>query len=95
MIVLTRLKSHSKRLVCQLISCSAGDFPECHRCGAEIYGTFIDPGLLEPLFRIYWRIRGAIRKLGLRNCDECGKRFKRGYNEYLCSEECHEHWLPF
>lgn len=85
-----------RRATCALIGCNLGNDPECQRCGAYLYGgDFIECGKLDPLFRLYWRVRHLIRKIGPRRCEQCGKKFRRGYSEYICSPECFDNWLPF
>jgi hypothetical protein len=84
------------RLRCHLLGCAVDDYACCGYCFAGLYDIdFIQTGKLEPLFRLYWRIRNVLRKLGPKRCDQCGKKYVRGYDEYLCSEECHDNWLPF
>lgn len=93
--------SSSKELLsrprCVLIGCLEADtYPGCVRCSAHIYEDFVQYGKLEPLFRFYWRVRHALRLLKpIKRCDQCGKKYVKGYDEYLCSEKCHDNWLPF
>jgi hypothetical protein len=84
-------------LRCELLGCAQDeDVPACHYCSAHIYdGDYVQYGRLEPVFRLYWRVRRAIRKLGPKHCAQCGKKFVRGYDNELCSEACHDNWLPF
>ena len=80
---------------CVLLGCQL-DGPCCHYCGTDLYdAAFIQSGWLEPVFRLGWRIRSIVRRFGPKHCRECGKKYVRGYDEYLCSEECHDNWLPF
>lgn len=86
------------RLTCRLKSCDGS--PYCERCGTDLYDPdYIQIGKLDPLFRLYWRVRKPLRRLlrtiGPKRCDHCGKKYVKGYDEYLCSEECHDNWLPF
>ena len=30
-----------------------------------------------------------------RKCIECGRRFRLGFDEDLCSRECFDRWFPF
>ena len=83
------------RLRCVLLGCAADSLPECHYCHAGLYEDFVQSGRLEPLLRTYWRVRRALRRLGRKTCDQCGRKFWRGYDNELCSEECHDNWLPF
>lgn len=83
------------RAICFMVGCVGGD-PVCHRCDTDLYDPdFIQYGKLQPLFRLYWRIRQAIRGLAPRHCDVCGKKYRRGYSTHTCSEACFENWLPF
>lgn len=87
-------------LRCELLGCVVDeDVPACRHCGAAIYdGDFVVQGRLEPLFDLYWRIRRfmrKLRKLGPKHCAQCGKKFVRGYDNELCSEACHDNWIPF
>lgn len=84
------------RLRCEVFGCAcARDYPACVRCGADLYGAFIETGRIEPLLRAYWWVRLLLRRLGPRRCDQCRKWFYRGYDGELCSEACHDQWLPF
>ena len=84
------------RLRCRLIGCDHVRDPGCVRCGADIYDPlFIEYGLLDPLLRAWWEFRRWLRKIGPRRCCHCGKRYRRGYDEYVCSSECLDAWLPF
>jgi len=91
------LKYRRRRIACHLLGCiEAEQYPGCYRCDHGIYDAeYVQYGKLEPLFRLYWWARGVIRKLGPKKCQQCGKKYRHGYDEYLCSEECHENWLPF
>lgn len=94
--LLMRAKSVAIRARCQLLGCEVSrHIPACGNCGAGLYDDFVQYGKLDPIFRFYWRTINALRKLGPRKCKQCGKKYRRGYNEYLCSEECHDNWLPF
>lgn len=85
------------RILCRLLGCTdqgPDGFrqPCCYRCGADIYGAFIHSGLLYPVFRaVRWR-RTLVAG---RRCDVCGKRFRVGDYEFVCSAECGEKWMPF
>lgn len=86
------------RLRCSLFGCITGKFPCCDRCGADIYGNFIERGWLSPLFTAWWRLRRKFTRgpfFGRRKCIQCGKWYWLGYDDGLCSEECHDVWLPF
>lgn len=89
------MKQH--RLRCRLLGCvEAEDYPGCHFCGVANYDPdYIDFGKLEWLFRLRWHARRLLRKLQRRKCQHCGRKFWIGYDNELCSEECHEDWLPF
>lgn len=86
-----------RRVRCWFLGCvCAQDYPACHHCGADLYGgPFLEEGRLEPLFRFGRCIRQAIRKLGPKKCCQCGKKYRSGYDDQLCSEECFDEWLPF
>lgn len=86
------------RVRCVLLGCLEADtYPGCHRCGCALYDPeCIVYGLLDPVFDFYWRARRYIRRLWpVKRCDQCGKKFVHGYDNELCSEECHDNWLPF
>lgn len=90
-----------KRLRCVLFGCVAADeYPGCSRCGEALYGgDFIEDYArkLEWLFHARWRVRQFFRRFARQKCEECGKKFWRGYpaNDRLCSEECFDAWIPF
>jgi hypothetical protein len=84
-----------KRAVCTLLGCYLDQHPCCERCGTDLYDAFIERGWLDPIFRSYWSMYRALRKLGPRKCGHCGKKFLRGYNDETCSEACFNDWLPF
>lgn len=94
--VLSDLRSRPR---CALFACrEREDTPCCSRCGDDLYDGFIHYGLLDPLFRAYWNVRRSVRRLFPRNCEVCGKRYWRGpkfVGDYVCSDECHDQWLPF
>lgn len=87
--------TRARRTVCILIGCVLGNDPCCDRCGAGLYEEYIEVGKLYPLFQMYWRVRGFIRSLGPRTCQHCGKKYRGGYDEYMCSAKCFDEWLPF
>lgn len=85
------------RVHCKLFGCETGTQPCCERCANDLYDCdFVQQGLLSPAIwfcrSIFYRARRVI--VG-RNCGECGKRFRRGYNEHVCSSRCFDNWLPF
>lgn len=81
---------------CWLLGCYLGEHGHCcERCGVDVYENFIQYGKLDPLIRLYWRAYRAIRHLGPRKCDCCGKTFRSFRPERVCSDECYEQWLPF
>lgn len=83
------------RIKCRLVGCYTDEYPCCERCGEDLYEGFISYGKLEPLFRLYWRMYRAIRLYRERTCDCCGKKFRSRRTVDVCSDECHENWLPF
>lgn len=84
------------RLKCLFWGCATSeDVPECRRCGVYIYDDFIEHGKLEWLNRVRWRLVGFFRLFMRKTCDECGRKFWFGYATNLCSEACHDEWLPF
>jgi hypothetical protein len=84
------------RTRCHLVGCEPLNGPYCIYCRTDLYDDgFIQYGWLEPLFRAWWRARSWLKKLGPRRCDNCGKKFRHGYNEWICSAECFDDWLPF
>lgn len=84
------------RIRCYLLGCVTDTNPGCVRCNADLYDfEFVQIGKLEPLFNLYWGTIRALRRLGPKRCAECRKKFWRGYDDQLCSEECFNEWLPF
>lgn len=84
------------RLRCKLFGCvQAEDYFGCHFCQAAIYDDFIEVGKLDWFFRLQGRVTRWFRRFERKKCMQCGKKFWRGYDNELCSEECHEDWLPF
>lgn len=86
------------RLRCHLLGCIATHNPSCDRCRAYLYDDFLERGRLTPLLnawaRLCWKLtHGPF--FGRKRCAQCGKWFWLGYNDNLCSEECHDVWLPF
>lgn len=85
-----------KRPKCVLLGCATDDLPCCARCGADLYDyEFLQSGWLDPVFRLTSKVLRLIRKLGPKKCRQCGKKYRRGYDEYLCSSECFDNYLPF
>ena len=87
------------RAKCHLLGCYLDETPCCDRCGTDLYDIdFIQRGWLTPIIDLYWRVRRAIRRQFPRHCQVCGKKYWRGpkiVGEYVCSDECHDEWLPF
>lgn len=83
------------RIKCRLVGCDGS--PYCEQCGTDLYDSmdYIQGGWLDPFVNLYWRTRRLLKKLGPKRCDQCGKKFVHGYDNDLCSEECHDNWLPF
>lgn len=97
--MIRRIRWKLHRLRCVLTGCiQAEDYPACHRCDAPVYGdpddagAFIDFGKLDWFFHLRRQVRS---KLARNKCEQCGRKFYFGYNDHLCSEECHDEWLPF
>jgi len=86
---------------CVLLGCDCSEeYPGCARCQAAVYSDdFVERGKLHWLYLLrdwWWRLKHGIRrKVARKKCDQCGREFWRGYNEILCSEACHDEWLPF
>lgn len=95
--VTSGVRARVRRLHCVLTGCEAArDYPACARCGEALYGGhFREFGKLEWFFVLRWRLREFVRKFHRKTCAECGRKFWRGYNTELCSEECFDVWLPF
>jgi len=86
-----------KQFYCKLFGCDAGKFPCCDRCHTDLYDPgFVDIGKLTPMVWFIRRHTRQVRRVLFgRRCDECKRRFRRGYNESVCSEKCFDNWLPF
>ena len=88
-----------KRFACHLFGCVPGEFPCCDRCYADLYDDDWIPNETRLYWKLHWRIVDAWRLfvaifLG-HKCDVCGRRFRRGFNEYACSKWCFDNWMPF
>lgn len=85
------------RVRCWLLGCAcARSYPACHYCAADLYeGPFLQEGKLQPILVFWADVKCAVRKLGPKKCDQCGKKFVHGYDDHLCSEKCFNDWLPF
>lgn len=84
------------RLRCVLLGCvQAEDYPGCHFCQTAIYDDFIEVGKLDWFFRLRWRVGQWLRRFERHTCEHCRRKFWRGYNDHICSEECFDEWLPF
>jgi len=81
------------RIICWLFGCDFNHTgPCCRRCGEHLYeGDVIQSGYLTHLKYLYWRFKN--RLFGAR-CEICGRRLRDG-QEYYCSDECGEKWIPF
>lgn len=69
--------SDGVRIKCRLFGCDGS--PYCERCGHDLYDSmhYIQYGWLEPLDRLYWRLRRL-----LRGRERCGKHM--GGESYCC-----------
>lgn len=85
------------RAICHLVGCvCAESYPACHRCGTDLYDAdFVQVARLQFAFDAYWNARKLVWKLTGKKCEACGRRFWRGYDEWICSDECFTDWLPF
>ncbi len=86
-----------KRVTCRLLGCVAADnYPGCARCEAGIYDIeFVQIGRLDFAFRWYWAARRFVQRFTGRKCDVCYRRYWRGRDQWVCSDECFDKWLPF
>lgn len=85
------------RPMCRLFGCiCAQHYPGCSRCQAGIYDAdYVEIGALDFAFRPYWRARRFVQRFTGRRCEVCKRRYWRGYDEWVCSDECFSSWLPF
>ncbi len=86
-----------KRLLCHAIGCTPlDDAPACSRCGGALYYDFIDRGLLQPIFDLYYRVK---KKLTVPRCQQCKQRLPWIRNDKVdrdfCSDRCFDEWIPF
>lgn len=82
------------RLRCQLFGCCTYDMPECFRCRAYVYDEdFLEHGILTPSL---WRLKHWWWSV-TRRCAVCHARmwWHHRYDEYTCSRECFDQWIPF
>lgn len=83
---------------CWILGCKEGEhYPVCERCGLSTYDMPpIEEGVLP---KLYWRVLNFLRSiLSLfirKKCCQCGKRFYKGRDDYMCSDKCHDEWIPF
>ena len=77
---------------CSLSGCTTGRYPECERCGAELYGDadFVECGIIDA-FRnwLYWRV------IQRPKCPVCSKRTGFGPNAPIVHDACVDQWVPF
>lgn len=88
------------RLRCHLLGCVCDSDPGCHRCGAGLYDAdFVQFGRLDFVFRAYYRALRFVRRFTGRRCDVCDRWYwplRQGFpDEWTCSRECADEWLPF
>ena len=84
------------RIRCVLWGCWCDQNSSCPKCGAALYDAdYIQIGKLEWIRKVVGFFRGIYR-FANRRCEVCGKkiRFNR-HDDYTCSDECFDKWLPF
>lgn len=92
------LSERPVRYICKLFGCRLSALvPNCIDCGADLYGDdFIRVGYLTPMLSRLQQIPPTLKRLFMGTiCDQCGKRFWRGYDREICSAECFDKWIPF
>lgn len=82
---------------CRCFGCQYDDISVCVHCGTAIYDwPPHEDGWFWPL---WWRVCRPFRWLGGliigKRCQQCKRRFWRGYDGYCCSDECFSKWIPF
>lgn len=82
------------RLMCRVFGCAYDDHCSCPRCGEDLYsGMFIQIGWLNPIYNLIhkWKMN---RKYRYHPCEVCGHPMYFS-NDYCCSKECYDDWIPF
>lgn len=83
------------RFRCHLWGCAADREPFCYFCGSDLYGDFIQVGVVEQVLAPF---RHAQSRLPVMRCYQCRRLLlpwrKRIAGEF-CSLQCQTEWIPF
>jgi hypothetical protein len=87
------------RIRCWFFGCEVGSEPFeghcCHRCNADLYENFLQAGggLVEFIRTMVHRWKHS-RFMRHHQCEVCGKDLW-WTEDYCCSDECRDKWIPF
>lgn len=86
------------RIRCHLFGCFIGEWAECERCGAHIYGDVVCSGLLNPIRRLWRSLLERIHDYRHPpRCEVCQCLLPKSRRKScICDkQECFDAWIPF